>query len=70
MNNWSVDEEKLKKNPQKYAIWRLGQIVNFGLGNERINEADYRRYAEDVVIQDPWRKKYLDLLVYGEKNSN
>lgn len=70
MNNWSIDEKKLKKDPHAYTIWKLSQMANFGLGNEKIKTDEYRKYADEVIIEDPWRKKYLNLLVYGEQNSN
>ncbi len=70
MNNWSIDEENLKKDSQAYAIWKIEQMADFGLGDEKIRASDYRTYADAIVIQDQWRKKYLDLLVYGEKNTN
>ncbi len=68
MNNWSVDEKKLKKNSRAFAIWKIEQMANFGLGDEKIRASDYRAYANTISIHDSWRKKYLDLLVYGEKN--
>lgn len=70
MNNWSIDEEQLKKDPRAYAVWKLSQMANFGLGNEKIKMSEYRKYSDEITIADPWRKKYLDLLVYGEKYSD
>ncbi len=69
MNNWSIDEENLKKDPRAYAIWKIEQMVNFGLGKEKILQSEYKKYSKELSIQDPWRKKYIDLLVY-EKDSN
>lgn len=66
MNNWSIDEKPLQKDSRAYAIWKLEQMANFGLGNEKISKTDYQKYADIVTIHDGWRKKYLDLLVYGE----
>lgn len=66
MNNWSIDEEKLKKDPRAFAIWKIAQLSNFGLGDEKIRASDYRKYADVISIHDTWRKKYLDLLIYGE----
>lgn len=70
MNNWSIDEKILKKEPKIYAIWKLNQMANFGLGGEKISASDYLTYANKVTIDDPWRKKYLNLLVYGENDSH
>ena len=38
MHNWSVDVKKLRKNKGKYAIWKLEQMVNFGLNGEKIDK--------------------------------
>ena len=38
MYNWSVDVKKLRKNKEKYAIWKLEQMVNFGLNGEKIDK--------------------------------
>jgi len=70
MNNWSTDEWQLRKNLHKYAIWKLEHMANFGLGNEKIETLEYKKYSKEIVIHDPWRKKYIDLLVYGEKDSH
>jgi hypothetical protein len=62
MYNWSIDEEKLKKDKQKYAIWKLEQMVNFGLGDGKIQENELRNHWDEINI-DPARKKYLSLLL-------
>jgi len=36
MYNWSVNEEKFKKRyPKKYKIWRIAQLINYGLDREK-----------------------------------
>jgi hypothetical protein len=38
MINWSVDETKLKAgNPRKYLVWKQIQLINYGLGNEKLD---------------------------------
>lgn len=64
MYNWSTDETQLKKDPEKYAIWKLEQLVNFGLNDEKISEADLRHYWNRLTI-DPTRRKFLELLLNG-----
>lgn len=66
MKNWSTDENNLKKDPEKYAIWRLEQLVNFGLGTEKLNAKELKKYWSEIVI-DPARRKFLELLLYGKK---
>lgn len=64
MYNWCIDEKALAKDRERYAIWKLEQMVNFGLGGQKINEAELKKYWERLII-DPKRKKFLALLLYG-----
>ena len=34
MHNWNTDTKILKKNPEEYAVWKLEQLINFGLDKE------------------------------------
>lgn len=39
MYSWSVDEKKLKTdNPQKFQIWKQVQLINYGLGDEKLDK--------------------------------
>jgi hypothetical protein len=69
MQNWSVDVSELKKNKEKYAIWRLEQMVNFGLGKEKLNCRDLKKYWNKLYL-DPTKKRYLSLLLWGSKSIN
>lgn len=66
MKNWSTDEKKLKKNPEKYAIWKLEQMVNFGLGGGKLRASELKKYWSKIVI-DPARRKFLEILLYGKR---
>lgn len=37
MYNWSTDTTELKKSPEKYAVWRLEQLINWGLDGEKLD---------------------------------
>lgn len=65
MYNWSTNLQELKKDKEKYAIWKIEQLVNFGLAGEKIDEATLRKHFADLNI-DPARRKYLHLLLYGQ----
>ena len=67
MYNWSTDEIKLKKHGEDYIIWRLEQMVNFGLGGEKILETDLKKYWDKIHI-DTARRKFLTLLIDGATN--
>ncbi len=62
MYNWSVDINRLKKEPKQYTIWKLEQLINFGLGNEKINKKELKKYLPKIKI-DPDKKRYLKFLL-------
>lgn len=66
MYNWTVDEKKFKKFPEKYLLWRLEQIINFGLGKERIKRSVLKKYWEKIDI-DTTKRKYLKFLLWNKK---
>jgi len=63
MYNWSVDLRELKKDKEKYAIWRLEQMVNFGLGNGKINRKEIKKYWPKLNL-DSRKKKYLEMILW------
>ena len=69
MYNWSVDETELKKSPEKHAIWRLEQLINFCLNGEKIQESVLIKYLPNLNI-DPTRREFINLLLYGKFNIN
>ena len=64
MKNWSTDIDELKKDPIKYIIWKLEQMVNFGLDGDKLSEAELIQYWDQLDI-DPDKKQYLSRLLYG-----
>ena len=65
MYNWSTDVKEIKKDKEKYAIWKIEQMVNFGIGKEKIKEKNLRKYWLKIKI-DPFRRKFLNLLLNGK----
>lgn len=64
MYNWSTNEQELKKDKEKYAIWKIEQMVNFGLDEEKLDEKLLKKYFLKINI-DPARRKFLKLILYG-----
>ncbi|MDP3956789.1 MAG: hypothetical protein Q8P97_02225 [bacterium] len=62
MYNWSTDEKELKKDPERYKIWRLEQLANFGLNGEKIKSEDLKKYWDKIKI-DPARRKFLSAIL-------
>ena len=68
MYNWSVDETKLKRDPEAYEIWRLEQAVNYGLNGEKLNRASLQKYFEKLFIEDSYRREFLNMLLWEKKS--
>lgn len=62
MYSWSTDIEKLSKFPKEYAIWKLEQLINFGLNDQKLNYKELKKYFNELHI-DPQKKKYLTFLL-------
>lgn len=67
MYNWSVDLEKLEKNPRIATIWKIEQTINFGLNGEKLNKKLVKKYWKKLRI-DPARKKFLQLLLWPKRS--
>lgn len=67
MYNWSTDEKKFKEqDPEGYKIWRLEQMINYGLGKEKLNIKELKRYWNKLRI-DELTRKYLEFLLWPTK---
>ena len=69
MYNWSIDEKAFKKaDPEGYEKWRLEQMINWGLGGEKLDEAKLRKYW-DSLFMDTITPKYLEYLLWHQKKN-
>ena len=69
MYNWSVDEKTFKEaDPEGYEKWRLEQMINWGLGGEKLNEAKLRQYW-DSLYMDAITRKYLEFILWPQKKN-
>lgn len=66
MYNWGVDLKELKKDREKFIIWKLEQMVNFGLDGGKIPESDLRKYWERLYL-DSHKKRFMGFLLWGKK---
>lgn len=66
MYNWSVDEKRFKRDyPEKYEIWKLEQLINFGLGRRKLEVKKIKKHWRKLYL-DPDRKRYLRYLIWGK----
>jgi hypothetical protein len=65
MQNWSVDTQKLSKYPKDYTVWKLEQLINYGLNDEKLNLDELLLYFNELTI-DPQKKTYLKFLLAND----
>ena len=58
MYSWTVDTLNLKKDSGKYTIWKLEQLINFGLNGKMIDAKELIKYWKEIKI-DLRRRKLL-----------
>lgn len=66
MHNWGVDIKELKKDKEKFSVWKLEQTVNFGNDGKKIKGSELRRYWQKLSL-DPAKRKFLGFLIWGRK---
>lgn len=67
MHNWSVDEKAFKKaDPEGYKIWRIQQLINYGLDGEKLSRKEVKKYWHKLYL-DPTTKKFLAFLLWPKK---
>lgn len=69
MINWNTDEKRLKRlHPKEYKVWRLTQLINYGLEEEKLDEKEVR--AAWLKIKDSLainKRKTLEFLLWNKK---
>ncbi len=68
MYNWNIDTKTLKKDKKQYAIWKLEQMVNFGLNGKKLDKKALKKYWPQLDL-DTNKKKYLSLILWPSKQS-
>jgi len=62
MYNWSTNTAELKKNPEKFRIWKLEQAINFGLNGKKLDRKELKKYFFKLKL-DPSRGEFIKLLL-------
>lgn len=65
MYNWSVDENYIKKFPKKYKLWKLEQMLSYGLGGDKLNKKEIIKnwnYLKNRL--DTERRELLEYLLW------
>jgi len=64
MYNWNTDIRRLKKDPQAYEKWKLEQMINFGLRDEKLSRTLLKKHWESLFI-DEAKRNYLKYLLWN-----
>lgn len=65
MYNWNTDLSVLKKSGGEYTIWKLNQMINYGIGDEKLDLNLVKKYWKRLDL-DSKRKKFLNFIIWGK----
>lgn len=71
MINWSTDEKEFeKKSPQEYKLWRLTQLINYGLDDEKLDRKEVKQAWSKIKDHlDPYKSRLIEFLLWGKQYS-
>jgi hypothetical protein len=69
MLNWNTDEKIFKKlHPKEYKLWRITQLINYGLDGELLDEKEVIRVWPEIKDRlNPDRRKVLEFFIWNKK---
>ena len=63
MRNWAVDESQLDHSSDEYKIWKLEQLINFGLDEgDLLDKKQLVKYWDKINI-DPDKRNFLSFIL-------
>ena len=70
MINWNTDEKLFKKKyPKDYKLWRLTQLINYGLDGEKLDREEVIKAWPQIKDRlDPDLKNYLNFLLWPKQS--
>lgn len=69
MYNWSVDENYLKKFPQKYRLWKLEQRLTYGLDGEKLSQEEVRANWDYLKKRlDSQRRQLIEFFLWPKQS--
>jgi len=56
-----------KENPKEYRLWRLTQLINYGLDGEKLDKQEVKKSWFKIKDKlDPYKKRALEYLIWGK----
>ena len=65
MYNWSVDEKYIRRFPKQYKLWRMEQMLSYGLDGEKLDKKETIanwNYLKKRL--DPKRRQLIEFLLW------
>ena len=62
MRNWAVDLSRFDKESPEFAIWKLEQLINFGLKGEKLDKERLTKYFYRLRI-DPDKRRFIKFIL-------
>jgi hypothetical protein len=67
MYNWNIDTTTLREDPEAYTIWKLEQMINYGLDGGKLERRLLEKYWDRLRI-DPKRRATLAFFLWGKQS--
>ena len=67
MHNWDYDLTDVDQNDPKFIRWKLERLINYGLGDEKLDRKLVKKYWPELKIE-PIKKNYLQQLLWPKKS--
>lgn len=71
MINWSTNEKEFqKKNPREHKLWRLVQLINYGLDEEKLDRNEVKSSWVRIKDRiDPYKARLIEFLLWEKQYS-
>ncbi|MDO8639667.1 MAG: hypothetical protein Q7R53_01960 [bacterium] len=63
MYNWNTNLSGWNKKSESFIVWRLNQLINFGLNGEKLDLKQVKKYWRKLSL-DVKKKKFLHFLLW------
>lgn len=63
MHNWDYNLKNIDERDEKFIIWKLERLVNYGLGGEKIDAKLLKKYFTKIKMPEN-TKAFLELLLW------
>lgn len=62
---WDYKQEEFEKQVNADPVWYLERIINYGLGDKKLNRKTLEKYLRQLKIPED-RRAFLELLLWNK----